>query len=48
MALGGGVGEGGHIQGIQLLWAPPAYGDLLRIPGTFDLGYGQQLADSGQ
>ena len=24
--LGGGGGEGGHLQGIQRLWAPPGYG----------------------
>ena len=28
-ALDGGLGEGGHRQVIQRLWAPPVYGDLL-------------------
>ena len=36
-ALGGGGGAVGHLQGIQRLWAPPGYGDLLLIPVAGDL-----------
>ena len=41
-ALGSGGGEG-----IQRLWSPPGYGDLLMIPGEGDLGGGKWLASSG-
>ena len=47
-ALDRGGGEEGHRQGIQRLWAPPGYGDLLPIPGTGDLRGGQQLAGGSQ
>ena len=36
-ALGRGGGAVGHLQGIQRLWAPPGYGDLLLIPVAGDL-----------
>ena len=45
-ALGGRGGAGGHLQGIQHLWAPPVYGDLLPIPGVGDLG-GERRLDGG-
>ena len=32
-AFSGGLGEGGHRQGFQRLWAPPGDGDFLQIPG---------------
>ena len=47
-ALGRKGGECGHIQGIQLVWAPPGYGDLLQIPGEGDIGGGRVLAKCGQ
>ena len=47
MVLGGGGGVGGHLQGIQRLWASPGDGDLL-IPGAVDLGSGQLLDSVGQ
>ena len=34
-ALGDRGGAGSHLQGIQLLWAPPGDGDLLLILGRF-------------
>ena len=46
--LGGGGGAGGHLQGIQRLWAPPGYGDLILIPGAGDIGSGRQLSVGGQ
>ena len=46
--LGGGGGEGVHIQGIQRLWAPPGDFDLLLIPWTGDLGSGRRLVGGGQ
>ena len=39
-AIGGKGGLGGHLQGIQRLWAPPEDGDLLPILGAGDLGGG--------
>ena len=47
-ALGGGGGEGGHLQGIQRLWAPPVDDELPPIPMTGDIGRRQQLAGGGQ
>ena len=38
---------GGHLQGIQCLWAPPGDGDLLPIPWEGDLGGGRKLSGSG-
>ena len=45
-AISSGVGEVGHRQGFQRLWAPPGDGDLLQIHGTGDLG-GRQRLDGG-
>ena len=41
-------GVGGHLQGIQRLWAPPGDGDRLPIPLEVDIGVGQRLDGSGQ
>ena len=40
-AFSGVLGEGGHRQGFQRLWAPLGDGDLLQIPRTGDLGNGR-------
>ena len=40
-ALSRGGEAGGHPQGIQRLWDPPVYGDLIPIPGENDLGSGR-------
>ena len=47
-SLGGGGGAGGHLQGIQCLWAPLGYGNLLLIPGAGDLGGERRLTGGGQ
>ena len=47
-ALSSGGGEVGHRQGIQILWSPPGYGELLPIPGTGNLGFIQQLSSGGK
>ena len=47
-AISGRVGEGGHRQGFQRLWAPPVDGDILQIPGAGDLGDGRQLDGGGE
>ena len=41
--LDSGGGEGDHTQGVQSVWAPPGYGELLQIPGEGDLGGGRLL-----
>ena len=41
-------GEGGHRHIFQRLWAPPGDGDLLKIPGSVDLGGGRRLASVGE
>ena len=42
--ISGVGGEGGHYQVFQHPQAPPGDGDFIKIPGTDDLGRGQQLA----
>ena len=46
--LGRGGGEGGHIQGVQHIWAPPGDDDLLQIPGEVGLSGGKRLGGGGQ
>ena len=46
-AIISGGGEGGHIQGFQILLDTPGDGNLLPIPGTGDLGSSRQLDGSG-
>ena len=47
-AISSGGGEGGHRQGFQRLWAPPGDGEILRIPGTGDLGRRKRLSGGGK
>ena len=47
-ALDGRGGEVDHHQGIQRLWDPSGYCDLLPIPGTGDLGSRRRLEVVGQ
>ena len=41
-------GQGGHIQGVQHIWAPPGDCELLQIPGEGGLNGGLQFTGVGQ
>ena len=46
--ISSGGGEGGNHQGFHHPWAPPGDGDLIKIPGTDDLGSRTRLAGGGE
>ena len=45
MATGGGGGNGCNITGVQSLWAPPWYCNLLKITGESDICGRWRLAE---